>query len=144
MRALGLAAWLLVAGLPLGCDGEPLGDRTITVELGYQDQTNYGPETATGLVTIETATGLVTLSVQGMPRLEGQSYQAWLFGGGEERLSVFVFNTSESGTASLSATLGDLTQRTYESIEITVEPDPDPDPDPSPRRTIGGHIPGNF
>lgn len=137
LLALALAALV-------GCDGEPLGDRTITVGLGYQDETNFGPETAVGTATIETSTGRVSLEVRGMPRLEGDQYQLWLTGGGEDRLPVLVFNTSEQGAASVAATLGDLRERTFEVLEITVEPDPDPDPDPSPRRTIGGDIPVDF
>jgi Anti-sigma-K factor rskA len=129
-----------VAGL-VACDGEVLGERSITVFLGFSDHTNFGPETATGTAVIDTPTGRVELSVAGMPPLGGERYEGWLRGGGEDPLSLGTFDTSEQGAASMVVTLGDLREATFERVVITVEPDPDPDPDrPDVRETISGEI----
>ena len=134
LAAVGLGA--------LGCDGEPLGDRTIAVGLGYADSTNFGPETASGSALIDTVIGRVELSVSGMPELSGDLYEGWLRGGGEDPQSLGTFNTSATGAALQSVTLGDLTGSTFERVVVTVEPDPDSDPDvPDVRETISGDIP---
>jgi hypothetical protein len=134
--------WLVLVGLIAGCDGETLGERTFNVGLGYDDGTNFGPETATGSAIVDTPTGRVELSVSGMPRLDGDLYEGWLRGGGEDPTSLGTFNSSETGAAIHVATLGDLREATFERIEVTVEPDPDGDPEvPDVRVTIGGDIP---
>lgn len=124
------------------CDGEPLGERTISVALGFSDHTNFGPETAAGIAIIDTPSGRVELSVDGMPQLDGDRYEAWLRGGGEDPLSLGTFNSSEQGAAMIAVTAGDLREATFERVAITVEPDPDPDPGtPDVRETISGDIP---
>lgn len=128
--------------LAAACDGEPLGERSITVGLGFSDHTNFGPETATGTAVIDTPSGRVELAVSGMPRLDGDRYEAWLRGGGERPLSLGTFNTTEQGAATLVTAVGDLREETFERVAITVEPDPDPDPGtPDVRETISGDIP---
>jgi hypothetical protein len=139
--------WIGVALAALGvaaCDGEPLGDRVIQVELGYRDQTNFGPETATGTAIIDTPSGRVDLEVRDMALLMGDRYQLWLAGGGEELTAVVTFDVGAGGGAMVAAELGDLRERTFEEMFVTVEPDPDPSSDPDPRRSIGGTIPFAF
>ena len=134
---LAVALLLLAA-----CDGEVLGERSITVFLGYSDHTNFGPETAAGTAVIDTPSGRVDLQVEGMPPLDGDRYEGWLRGGGEDPLSLGTFNTSAQGAATVVVTLGDLRESTFERVAVTVEPEPDPDPGtPDVRETIGGEIP---
>lgn len=134
---------LALVALVAACDGEPLGDRSINVALGYSDRTNFGPETATGTALIDTASGRVELSVAGMPQLAaGDLYEGWLRDGGEDPQSLGTFNTSATGAAIQIANLGDLTAATFARVVVTVEPDPDGDPDvPDVRETITGEIP---
>jgi hypothetical protein len=138
-----LKAPLAIAiALLAGCDGEPLGERTISVALGYGDRTNFGPESATGSAIIDTPSGRVELTVSGMPPLDGDLYEGWLRGGGEDPRSLGTFNTTAAGAAVHVVNLGDLREATYTRVVVTVEPDPDGDPEvPDVRVTIAGEIP---
>ena len=127
--------------LAAACAGEPLGERTIEVGLGYQDRTNFGPETARGSATIDTVTGDVVISVSGLDDLgEGDRYEGWLAGGGERPTTLGRFEVDSTGVASFAAVLGSLTRSTFNRVEITVEPEPDPSPKPDVRVSIGGDI----
>lgn len=120
---------------------EPLGERTITVELMHEESTNWGPEDATGTATIDTTTGEVTLQVAGLPVLDVDVYEGWLAGGDEEPLSTGRFNVGEDGTGTSTMVVGSLVDTTYARVVLTVEPEPDPSPGPDPRHSIGGNIP---
>jgi len=135
---LTVSAALLAA---TACTGEPLGERTIEMTLGYEDSTNWGPMDATGTATIDTRTGQVDITVAGLPALTDDAYEGWLAGGGEDATSTGVFNTDANGAGGSTIVLGDLTEATFERVVITVEPVPDPSPSPDSRHTIGGDIP---
>lgn len=141
MRITRMVMVLLAAGSMVGC-GTPLGERAVEVQLRYQGDSDAGPKDATGTATIDTATGQVDIDVQGLiidnskDQLEG-----WLAGGGESPLSTNHFATDETGSGSSTITLGDLTERTFSKVVITIEPKPDPDKSPDPRHSIQGEIP---
>lgn len=124
-----------------GCGGEPLGIRTITVPMMYDGGSNWGPKDATGTAVIETAAGKVTITVKGLPKLDKEVYEGWLAGGGEGACTTGRFNTDDSGAGKSAITLGDLSERTFERVVLTVEPEPDPTTDPDDRHSIGGNIP---
>jgi len=133
---IGIATLLLV-----GCAGEPLGERFIEMDLAYEDSTNWGPEDATGTATIDTVTGEVVITVQGLPMLTEDDYEGWLAGGGEDAESTAKFNTDANGDGSSTIVLGNISERTWERVVLTVEPIPDPSPSPDSRHSIGGFIP---
>ena len=122
--------------------GSPLGEGPVQVELRYQGDSDAGPQDATGTASIDTTTGKVDIEVQGLiidtskDQLEG-----WLAGGGESPLSTSHFSPDASGAGSSSITLGDLSERTFSKVVITIQPKPDPDKSPDPRHSIQGEIP---
>jgi len=135
-----LFASLVGLALLQGCGGEALGDRTFTVPLSYRSDSNHGPKDATGTAVIVTGTGKVTITVQKLPMLTKDRYEGWLAGGGEDAVSTAKFNTDASGVGKSEITLGDITERLYEKVILTVEPEPDPTPAPDPRHSISGAI----
>lgn len=137
-RLLSLATLSILA---VGCGGDPLGSRTITVPLVYEG-TTHGPETATGEAIIDTVTGQVDLVVNGLEILPAtDEYEGWLAGGGEDPQTTGKFNVDANGDGTSTITLGDISERTYERVVLTVEPVPDPSPGPDSRHSIGGNIP---
>lgn len=134
---------VLAAFLSVGCsdDAEPLGERTVNVNLAYGSGSNHGPKDATGVAYVVTRTGVVEIDVVGLPKLENEVYEGWLAGGDETPISTGRFNTDDQGMGSSSIALGDISDRSYERVVITVEPEPDPDPGPDPRHSIEGNFP---
>ena len=123
-----------------GC-GSELGTETYAVSLSCGDDCNHAPsQSGAGSATVDGSTGRVDISVQGLPTLEGDVYEGWLAGGDEDPISTGRFNTDAQGAGSSSILLGDISDRTYERVVLTVEPEPDPDPGPDPRHSIGGDI----
>ena len=145
-RSISLLLFLLALPLAAACGddggGDALGTRQITIPLTYgPGGGNWGPQDATGTAEIDTATGLVEIVVTGLDPLTDDRYEGWLAGGGEPALSTGRFNTDASGAGSSTINVGDLSQRTYAFVVLTVEPEPDPSPDPDSRHSIGGDIP---
>jgi hypothetical protein len=134
-----------LAALPLllllGCGEEPLGSGTRTVQLSCGSGCNHAEsKDGTGVATVDGATGKVEILVEKLPKLSGELYEGWLAGGGETAISTGTFNTDDSGNASSTIVIGDISDRTYERVVLTVEPDPDPSPKPDPRHSIGGDL----
>lgn len=140
-------AAVLFLGMVSACGGEnkgePLGDRLIMVPLSYDDESNFGPKSASGTAEIETSTGNVSIAVQGLDRLDTDDYEGWLTGGGETPVSTGKFNTDVTGIGSSMSSLGDVSGKSYTRVMITVETRPDPDPKkPNElQKSIGGDIP---
>jgi hypothetical protein len=86
------------------------------------------------------ATGQVDISVTGLPQLVDEVYEGWLAGGDEDPISTGRFTTDADGQGSSTIVLGDISDRTYERVVLTVEPDPDPSPAPDPRHSLVGTI----
>lgn len=138
MGSLALATVLVVTG----CSGdEELGSKQVNVNLAYGSGSNHGPKDATGVAYLDTSNGLVEIDVVGLPELQDERYEGWLAGGDEDPISTGRFNTNAEGIGSSSIKLGDISNRTYERVVITVEPEPDPTPAPDPRHSIEGAIP---
>ncbi len=144
-----LTTLTILTTLLAACGGDALGERMITVPLAHEDGTNayendanYDPNAATGTASIDTVTGTVTVMVTGVPMLEATDiYEVWLAGGGEDATSAGLFNTDANGAGMVSATLGNISERTFERVVLTVEPVPDPSTAPDSRHSIGGNIP---
>ncbi len=131
---------LLAGLLAAGC-GSELGDETYRVELSCGEDCNHEPsKNGTGVAVVNGGTGQVDITVQALPELEDEVYEGWLAGGGEDPISTGRFNTDAAGEGSSSIRLGDISDRSYERVVLTVEPEPDPSPAPDPRHSIGGPI----
>jgi len=130
---------LMTLGLA-GC-GSELGEDVYTVDLACVDDCNHGPsQNGMGTATVDGATGQVDITVTGLPQLTDELYEGWLAGGDEDPISTGVFNTDSDGAGSSTIVLGDISDRTYERVVLTVEPDPDPSPEPDPRHSLVGNI----
>lgn len=128
------AAWLV------GC-GSELGTERYEVSLSCGDDCNHVPsQSGSGSALVDGATGEVFITVRGLPQLGDEMYEGWLAGGDEEPVSTGRFDTDAQGMGSSTYLLGDISDRTYERVVLTVEPEPDPDPGPDPRHSIGGEI----
>jgi hypothetical protein len=139
IRTLTLATGLVATAALAGCSST-LGDDTYEVSLSYQGDSNHGPANATGNATVVTADGKVDIVVQGLPTLTNELYEGWLAGGDEDPIGTGRFNTDASGAGSSTIMLGDITDRTYERVVITVEPEPDVSAGPDDRHSIQGPI----
>lgn len=135
--ATALAGTALLAA---GC-GSELGEESYTVSLSCVDDCNHVPSQAgAGSAMVNGGSGQVDITVQGLPMLTGEVYEGWLAGGDETPISTGRFTTDDQGMGSSSILLGDISDRTYERVVLTVEPDPDPDPGPDPRHSLVGDI----
>ncbi len=135
--------WLapMVTTLALaGCGGE-LGDEVYSVDLDCVDDCNHTPsQDGMGTATVDGATGQVDIVVTGLPELVDEVYEGWLAGGDEDPISTGRFTTNADGEGSSAIVLGDISDRTYERVVLTVEPEPDPSPAPDPRHSLVGDI----
>ncbi|MBI2939778.1 MAG: hypothetical protein HYY04_05005 [Chloroflexi bacterium] len=103
---------------------------------------NYGPTNAIGVVEIVLIEGDVRVDLRGLPKLNGELYQAWLVNSASgDRLSIGKFNAGEDGSAYLESVL-DLTDQHFDLAVISIEPEPDPSPNPDARLSIAGFFPG--
>lgn len=145
-RARRMAAGVLaVGGLVLAAVAFPASVRAngvpVPVELSYIDLSNWGPQDATGDAELIFAEGIVRLRAQGLPRLDGQQYQAWLVNSEVgDAISVGLFNASSVGEVSFQGTLPPISDFGFDLLILTVEDSPDDAPQPSERRTIGGYF----
>ena len=145
-RLMTLSFLVLVAVVSVACDSADsaatLGARTVTVPLSYlEGESNAGATDGTGEAVINTVTGRVEIVVEGLPDVPGDAYEGWLAGGGETPVSTGVFRTDASGAGASEIDLGDLSDRSFTKLVITIEPDPDPDPAPDARHSLAGFIP---
>lgn len=130
-----------VASLALSACASTLGDESYDVSLSCGDDCSHAEsQGGTGSALVDGATGRVDITVQGLPQLTDEVYEGWLAGGGEDPISTGRFNTDAGGSGSASIVLGDISDRSYERVVLTVEPEPDPTPAPDPRHSIGGDI----
>lgn len=134
-------ALTVVASLALAACSSSLGDETYDVSLSCGDDCGHAEsQGATGSAVVDGATGRVDITVVDLPQLTDEVYEGWLAGGGEDPISTGRFNTDANGSGSSSIVLGDISDRSYERVVLTVEPEPDPTPAPDPRHSIGGDI----
>ena len=134
--ALGIV--LLMTG-PAAANGAP-----IKIFLNYLPEfSNFGPTEATGEALLSIGEAWVELTVDGLPKLEGQQYQAWLITAEtEEMISLGTFNTDDDGQANYFQQFDDLPIVEYRYFVITVEADPDENPAQADERwSIGGLFP---
>jgi len=123
--------------------GSPLGTDPYTASLICGDGCNHDPSAGgMGTAFVDPVTGQVEIEVSGLPQLEGEVYEGWLAGGYvfNSPIATGRFNVDENGDGSSSIFLGDITEQTWDTVVLTVEPDPDPDPGPDPRHSIGGPL----
>ena len=135
-----LLAVALLAGVA-SCGDEALGTETRTLTLTCGEGCNHAEsKDGKGTAVVDGSTGRVDITVEGLPRLTGEVYEGWLAGGGETALSTGRFNTDDDGNGSSTIVLGDISERTYARVVLTVEPEPDPSPAPDPRHSIGAEF----
>ncbi len=102
----------------------------------------WGPAPATGHAVVSVGEGEVRLEIQGLPRLKGEIYQAWLQRADTgEMIPVGTFNSDEQGNGRLHVLLDDLPYTTYRMMLISVEPGPGPSEKPSDRWALVGRFP---
>ena len=136
--AIILGIVLLTAG-PAAANGAP-----VRIFLNYLPEfSNFGPTEATGEAVVSIGEAWLELTVEGLPKLEGQQYQAWLITAEtEEMISLGTFNTDDNGQAQYNRQFDNLPIVEYRYFLITVEPDPDENPGQADERwSIGGLFP---
>ncbi|NOK63098.1 MAG: hypothetical protein GFH27_549279n471 [Chloroflexi bacterium AL-W] len=104
------------------------------VPLRYlADLSNFGPQDATGTLTLLPDTNTIIVEVEGLPPVEGKIYEVWMLPAADPGGR---FNTDADGIGWLEQTLAqDLNN--YDQIILTVEPEPDDSPAPAPEHSIG-------
>lgn len=104
------------------------------VPLRYlADLSNFGPQDATGTLTLLPDTNTIIVEVEGLPPVEGKVYEVWMLPAADPGGR---FNTDADGIGRLEQTLAqDLNN--YDQIILTVEPEPDDSPAPAPEHSIG-------
>jgi len=139
---LGLAAAALVLSAMLAAPGVARANGVpVMVELSYIDLSNWGPQDATGSAELIFAEGIVRVSAQGLPRLDGSLYQAWLVNSEVgDAISAGRFNASVAGHVSYQGSLPPIADFGFDLFILTVEPDPDNAPQPTQDRSIGGYF----
>jgi hypothetical protein len=134
--ALGLV--LLTAG-PVAANGAP-----VKIFLNYLPEfSNFGPTDASGQALVSIGEAWLELTVDGLPKLEGQQYQAWLITADtEEMVSLGTFDPDDNGHVEYNQQFDDLPIVEYRYFLITVEADPDTSPDLADERwSIAGLFP---
>ncbi|NJN92593.1 MAG: hypothetical protein HC875_00195 [Anaerolineales bacterium] len=134
---IGIVMMLIVAG-PVAANGAP-----IKIFLNYlPEYSNYGSNDATGVALVSIGEAWVDLEVDGLPQLNGQSYEAWLV---EAETSTMIslgkFNSDSTGQVKYHAEFEQIPELDYRYFVISVETDPDPGPEADARRTIAGVFP---
>jgi hypothetical protein len=139
---LGLAAVALVVAAGMAAPSLARANGVpVMVELSYIDLSNWGPQDATGTAEIVFAEGIVRVSAQGLPRLDGSLYQAWLVNSEVgDAISAGRFNASVAGHVAYQGTLPPIADFGFDLFILTVEPDPDNAPQPTQDRSIGGYF----
>jgi hypothetical protein len=135
-----LLAIVFLAGVA-SCGDESLGTETRTLNMTCGADCNHAEsKDGKGTAVVVGSTGRVDITVEGLPKLTGEVYEGWLAGGGETAVSTGRFNTDDTGAGSSTIVLGDISERTYARVVLTVEPEPDPSPAPDPRHSIGAEF----
>lgn len=132
--------FMFLVGLvvPVAANGAP-----IKIFLNYLPEfSNYGPTDASGVAEISIGEAWVDLTIDGLPQLTDEHYEAWLIGAGEQQMiSVGTFNSGADGHVDYFVELSELPDIDYRFFVVTVETDSDDNPEPDPRRTIAGIFP---
>jgi hypothetical protein len=115
----------------------------VKVFLSYLPEfSNYGPAEASGVALVSIGEAWVDLTADGLPRLSGEQYEAWLIKAEtEEMVSLGKFNADADGHVAYYAELDELPVVDYRYFLISVEPEPDTAPVASSRWTIAGVFP---
>lgn len=133
---IGLVLLLLPTG-PASANGVP-----VRVFLSYlPDVSNWGPQNATGEAVVAVGEGWVTIQVQGLPKLQGEVYVAWIVPKVGAAFPVGKFNTDDAGGGSFELRGLSMPREPYRLFLITVEPDLEQYPAPGGRRSIAGRFP---
>lgn len=133
--ALGVIAMAATAG-QAHANGVP-----VLVPLSYIDLSNWGPEDATGEAELIFAEGIVRIRAEGMERLTGSQYHAWLVNSEVgDAIAAGRFNAAADGTVNYEGALPPIADFGFDLVIITVEPDPDDAPQPTQDRSIGGYF----
>jgi len=133
--ALGIMALAAVAG-QARANGVP-----VLVPLSYIDLSNWGPEDATGEAELIFAEGIIRIRAEGMDRLTGSEYHAWLVNSEVgDAIAAGRFNAAADGSVNFEGTLPPIADFGFDLVIITVEPQPDDAPQPTQDRSIGGYF----
>lgn len=113
---------------------EELPPNAQVIPLRYlADLSNFGPQDATGTLTLLPDTNSIIVEVVGLPPVEGKVYEVWMLPAADPGGR---FNTNANGTGRLEQPLeNDLSN--YNQMILTVEPEPDDSPAPAPEHSIG-------
>lgn len=141
-RMIGSTAAVLLIGLLTAATTLANG-KPVRLFLNYLPETsNWGPQTASGSAVVGVGDGFVQLTVQGLPRLEGERYTVWLVPQeGETWVRIGDFNMEAGQEGNFGWSPEDFPYQEYRLIVLTVEPDPDPDGQPGSRISLVGHFP---
>jgi hypothetical protein len=131
-----------LSALPAGANGVP-----VKIFLNYLPElSNYGPTTASGVAMVSIGEAWIDMQIEGMPKLEGLMYEAWLVtGDNEQMISLGKFNSDENGNVDYKVEFDDIPVLEYRFLVVSVEPDPDPNPETADnRRSVAGVFPNAY
>jgi hypothetical protein len=142
MTILTVAATLLLGGQV--AHAESTATRVILSHVPVIS--NWGPETANGVVVYSLDEGDVRADLVGLPVLDAsQVYELWLVNSSSgERFSTVRFNAATDGEVTYIDQLlpEAIPDYGWDQVQITVEPEPDADPAPSGQIAIVGGVAG--
>lgn len=134
-----LAALCLVFAGAAGALGNGV---PVKVFLNYlPDISNWGPQTAGGEAVLAVGEGWATVSVQGLPKLQGEVYVAWVIPHRGAPIPLGKFNTDDAGTGDFEIRGLSVPHEPYKLFLLTVERDSDQYQAPGDRRSIAGRFP---
>jgi hypothetical protein len=138
---------IAVAALLLGSQGTRAESTATRVILSHVPViSNWGPETANGVVVFSLDEGDVRADLVGLPVLDAsQVYELWLVNSTSgERYSTVRFNAAADGQVTYIDQLlpQAIPDNGWDQVQITVEPEPDADPAPSGQIAIVGGVAG--
>ncbi|TAK32258.1 MAG: hypothetical protein EPO21_15595 [Chloroflexota bacterium] len=135
---------LLVSSFLAAAPSAKANGAPVTIILTYlTGVSNFGPETATGVAEVIGAEGEITISVTGLPKLVGESYEVWLINTRtKEAYNGGRFNTDDYQSAMYSQVVeGRIPDIHFSLLVLTVANDGVASSGPGERRSIGGYFP---
>lgn len=102
---------------------------------------NFGSQTAAGVLEFSYADGYLKLNATGLERLQHANYHGWLVKSGRnDAIDVGMFNAEANGAVTFEAKLPPINDFGYDLFVLTIEDDPDSSPAASDKRSIGGYF----
>jgi hypothetical protein len=103
---------------------------------------NWGPKSATGVAEVVMGEGEVRITVTGLPKLDMETYEAWLYSGATgDAFSLGRFNTADNGTAQYEKIFDNaIKDKGYDVLLLSVESAAQQVSAPSEKHSIAGFL----